>query len=387
MATTPVDPRVLAAMLPFYTEQFGNPASRTHAYGLAAAEAVEKARAQVADFIGARPREILFTSGATEANSLAIKGVLALSGMPRPHVVTCGTEHRAVLDTLRRLRGSGDIEVTEVGVNAEGEVDLGKLRAAMTNRTILLCLMAGNNETGTVHDLEAVSALVAEFEGRVLWHCDAAQAVGKIPLNARSLGIDLLSISAHKIYGPKGQGALFVRRRRPPIRLLPLQEGGGQERGLRSGTLNVPGIVGLGTACAIMTEEGAAEAQRVGFLRDCLQSGLECGVEESRPHSAGAQRLPGCLNMTFPGTDGTELMLALRDIALSAGSACSSGDSSPSHVLAAMGVDDTTAFSSLRFGIGRFTTEEEIDRTIGRISEEVGRLRLATRTRDSRSIE
>ena len=362
-------------MLPFFTERFGNPASRTHAFGWDAAAAVDLGRAQVAALLGARsPGEIVFTSGATEANNLAVKGVAEFHRETGNHIVTCATEHRSVLHCCEALEQRG-FELTYLPVDQSGLVDVDELRAAVTERTILLSVAAANNEIGTVQPLRAIGA-VAKEKG-ILWHCDAAQAVGKIPLDVQALGADLLSLSAHKIYGPKGVGALYVRSRRPRVRLLPQLHGGGQERNLRSGTSNVPGIVGLGQACALCQQEGEDERRRLVEMRDRLHQGLASHLDGIGLNGHPHERLPGCLNLSFAGIDGGALLTALHDAALSAGAACTSGDTVPSHVLRAIGVSNELAHASLRFGIGRFNRAEEIDYVVERVVEEVEGLRRA----------
>ena len=376
LATTPVDPRVLEAMWPYFTTHFGNPSSKTHAFGWSAAEAVDRARAQVAALIGAAPREIVLTSGATEANNLAIKGMAEANRDRGDHLVTCVTEHRAVLDVFAALERRG-FRVTRLPVDPAGSVDLERLEAALAERPVLLSLMAANNEIGTLQPLEEVGRLVAA--SGVIWHCDAAQAAGKVPVDIARLPVDLLSISAHKLYGPKGQGALFVRRRRPPLRLTPLIDGGGQERGLRSGTLNVPGIVGLGEACRLCAGEMSTDAVRIGALRDDLESRLLEGLAgQIRLNGDPCRRLPGALSVSFSGIHGSDLILALRDLAVSAGSACSSGSGDPSHVLRAIGCDAAAAAATLRFGIGRFNTAADIDCAARRTVHEARRLAAAS---------
>ena len=359
--------------MPFFTERFGNASSRSHAYGWDAAAAVEGARAQVASLIGATPREIVFTSGATEANNLAIKGAAEANRDRGDHLVTCVTEHHAVLDVFATLERQG-YRVSYVGVDANGLVDLARLQEALEDDAILLSTMAANNEIGTVAPLAQIGRLV-QAHG-IIWHCDAAQAVGKVTVDVAALPVDLLSMSAHKLYGPKGQGALFVRRQIPPLRLRPQIEGGGQERGLRSGTLNVPGIVGFGEACRLCAVEMPAEAARVGRLRDTLQDRLQEGLGEA-VHLNGhpTQRLPGALNVSFAGVHGSDLLTSLPDLALSSGSACTSGATSPSHVLRALGRDDSLAAAALRFGLGRFTTDADVAQAARRVIEEVERLR------------
>lgn len=370
MATTPVDRRVLAAMLPYFCDNFGNAASKTHQWGNEAAMAVERAREQVAVLLGARSREIIFTAGATESNNLALKGVAQYAGSG--HIITCQTEHKAVLDVCKTLEQRG-FALTYLGVDRDGCIDLDALDKAIREDTILVSLMAANNEIGALHPLAEIGAL-CKRRG-VLWHCDAAQAVGKVPLDVEKLGIDLLSLSAHKLYGPKGQGALYIRSRSPRVRLAAQTEGGSQERGLRAGTLNVPGIVGLGEACRLAQVELATERVRLLHLRTLLYSrlcGELVGIELNGPET---ERLPGNLSVCFTGVDGAELLVRLGDIALSSGSACASDSPVPSPVLAAMGRSPEQARSTLRFGLGRFTTEEDIDYVAGRVIDEVLRLR------------
>lgn len=370
MATTPVDPRVLADMLPYFGTHFGNAASKTHTFGVAAAAAVEQAREEVARLIGARAQEIVFTAGATEANNLAIKGAVqrAVHGA---HIVTCAIEHKAVLACCHTLEKQG-VEVTYLPVDRGGQIDLDQLAAAITQRTVLISLMAANNEIGVLQPLAAIGRLARERG--VLWHCDAAQAIGKVPIDVEALGIDLLSASGHKLYAPKGVGFLYVRSRKPRVRLQAQVEGGGQERGLRGGTLNVPGIVGLGRACQLGREEMPAEAARLGQMRQRLRAGLEAaGPLVVNGHAD--ERVPGNLNVSFPEVDGTELLLGLREIALSSGAACSSRTSAPSHVLKAIGASDDLARASLRFGLGRFNTMAEVEFVIDRTVAQVERLR------------
>ena len=370
MATTPVDPRVLADMLPYFGTHFGNAASKTHAFGVAAAAAVEQAREETARLIGARAQEIVFTAGATEANNLAIKGAVqrAVQGA---HIVTCAIEHKAVLACCHTLEKQG-VEVTYLPVDRGGQIDLDQLATAITQRTVLISLMAANNEIGVLQPLAAIGRLARERG--VLWHCDAAQAIGKVPIDVEALGIDLLSASGHKLYAPKGVGFLYVRSRKPHVRLQAQVEGGGQERGLRGGTLNVPGIVGLGCACQLGREEMPAEAARLGQMRQRLRAGLEAaGPLVVNGHAD--ERVPGNLNVSFPGVDGTELLLGLREIALSSGAACSSRTSAPSHVLKAIGASDDLARASLRFGLGRFNTMAEVEFVIDRTVAQVERLR------------
>ncbi|MEW6749511.1 MAG: cysteine desulfurase family protein [Candidatus Latescibacterota bacterium] len=373
MATTPADPRVVDAMLPYFGQRFGNPASRTHAFGWEAAEAVEEARASVASLLGARSaREVVFTSGATEANNLAIRGVVEL-GPGQPHIVTCATEHKSVLECCRSLERGG-CRLTVVPVDGHGIVDLDALAGALGPETVLVSIMVANNETGTLQPLEEIGRITRAHG--VVWHADAAQAAGKVALDlgGAEWGPDLLSLSGHKMHGPKGVGALYVRSRRPRVRLRPQVEGGGQERGLRAGTLNVPGIVGLGVACRLCAREMTAERERLEALRDLLLARLEVlGGVQLNGHPT--QRLANCLNVSFAGVDGARLITAFRDLAVSAGSACASGESTPSHVLRAMGVGEALASASLRFGLGRWTSVEEVDYAALRVVEEVRRLR------------
>jgi cysteine desulfurase len=380
-ATTPVDARVLDAMLPYFRDRFGNAASRNHVFGWEAGEAVEKARQQVAALIGARPTEIVFTSGATESDNLAVAGVVDFHRDRGDHVITVVTEHRAVLDTCRALERRGTARVTYVPVDRHGVVDPDRVRDAITDRTVLLSVMAANNEIGTLHPIEAIGRIAKERG--ILFHCDAAQAVGKIPVNVDAWGVDLLSLSAHKVYGPKGVGALYVRGRNPRVRLSPLSHGGGQERGMRSGTLNVPGIVGLGAACEIAGLEMAAEGERLLGLRERLCSGIMAQLDEVYLNGHPERRLPGNLNLSFAYVDGESLLMGLNGsgrgdqpaIAVSSGSACTSATLEPSYVLRALRVTDDLAHSSIRFGLGRFTTEDEIDRAVERVVAEVRRLR------------
>ena len=372
LATTPVDPRVLEAMLPYFTEHFGNASSKGHPYGWAAAAAVESARQQVALLIGASAREIIFTSGATEANNLAIKGAAAFYRDRGNHIVTCVTEHPAVLDCCSSLESVG-YRVSRVGVDRQGRIDLDELRDVVEDGTILVSVMVANNEIGTIQPMREIAALAREHGA--LMHCDAAQAAGKIPLDIDELGADLISISAHKMYGPKGKGALFVRARNPRVRLQAQIEGGGQERGLRSGTLDVPGIVGLGAACALARSEMEEEGARTTELRDYLHEGLAQRLQDVHLNGHPEHRLPGCLNLRLGDVDGSQLLVGLRDhVALSSGSACASGTSEPSHVLRAIGVTVVEAFASVRLGLGRFTTRQDVDTVIERVVEEFERL-------------
>jgi cysteine desulfurase len=369
-ATTRVDPRVLEAMLPLFTEKYGNPASKNHTFGWEADELVRIARGQVAELIAASPREIVFTSGATESNNLAIKGAAHASRPEGNHLITVATEHKAVLDPCKRLEHEG-FRVTILPVDRDGLIQPDQLLAAFTPETILVSVMAANNEIGVLQSLEFVGNL-CKTKG-TLFHCDAAQAVGKIPIDVEAMGIDLLSISAHKLNGPKGVGALYVRRR--DVRLEPQIDGGGHERGLRSGTLPAPLIVGFGKACAICQEEMQAEGARLLLQRERLRRGIMEQLPEVHLNGHPTRRLPGNLNLSFAGVKGEALLLALKDVAVSTGSACTTANLAPSHVLKAIGLDDELADASLRFGLGRFTTDEEIDYVVRHVVEQVERLR------------
>lgn len=369
-ATTPVDERVLNAMLPYFKEQFGNAASRTHPYGWAAEDAVDQAREQIASLINAQPKDIIFTSGATESDNLALKGVAAGSDKTC-HIITQATEHHAVLDPCQALQRQG-IEVTVLPVDKHGLIDLDDLKNAIQDNTLLVSIMMANNEIGTIQPLTEIGQLCNE-KG-IYFHTDAAQAIGKLPIDVETMGIDLLSISAHKLYGPKGVGALYVRSR-PRVRLVGQMDGGGHEKSMRSGTLNVPGIVGLGTACNIAQKEMAQENQRIQTLRDHLEQKLFDALDHISRNGHPEHCLSGNLNISFSAVDGESLLMGLRDVALSSGSACTSAALEPSYVLKAIGVSPDKAQSSIRFGIGRFNTEEEIDYVAQRIIEEVHRLR------------
>ena len=370
-ATTPVDPRVVEAMSPYFTETFGNAASRNHAFGWRAEEAVGSARSQIAGLIGAVSREIVFTSGATESNNLAIKGVAEMHAERGNHIVTCATEHRAVLDTCRRLEKQG-YRVSYMPVRRDGLVDLEKVRRALSDKTILISIMYANNEIGVIQPIAAIGQMARDHG--VLFHVDAAQAVGKIPLDVERDQIDLMSFTAHKMYGPKGIGALYVRRK-PRPRLSPQMDGGGHERGMRSGTLNVPGIVGFGRACELCQAELNEEADRLGLLRDKLKDGILNRIADVSINGSLEHRLPHNLNISFAHVDGESLLMGLNDMAVSSGSACTTDLPEPSHVLQALGVKNQLAHSSLRFGLGRFNTEEEVDYAIDRVAEVVSRLR------------
>jgi len=371
-ATTAVDPRVVEAMLPYFTEKFGNPASRNHEFGWKAEEAVETSRAQIARLIHASPREIVFTSGATESDNLAIKGVADAYRAEGNHIITQATEHKAVLDTCKRLEQSG-CEVTYLPVSKDGLIDLDELRRAITPKTILISIMHANNEIGVLQPIEEIGRLAKEKN--VLFHVDAAQSVGKIPVGVEKLGIDLLAISAHKIHGPKGVGALYVRRKNPRVELSPMMDGGGHERGMRSGTLNVPGIVGLGKACELCQKEMAGEGERLRALRDKLKDAVLGQLDDTSINGSMTHRLPGNLNLSFTGLEGDALLMGINDVAVSSGSACTSATLEPSYVLRALGVSEDLAHSSIRFGLGRFNTEEEVDYVAGRVVETVKRLR------------
>ncbi|MFN0152059.1 MAG: IscS subfamily cysteine desulfurase [bacterium] len=371
-ATTPVDPRVLDAMLPFLAENFGNASSKHHAFGWRAEEAVDAARDEVARAIGASEKEIVFTSGATESNNLAIKGVAAQAREKGRRIVTAVTEHKAVIDPLKRLEKEG-VDVVWLAVDGDGRISLDDLRAAVTPQTILITLMAANNEIGVLHPLAEIGRLAKERG--VLFHTDATQAVGKIAIDVESMGIDLLSLSAHKMYGPKGVGALYVRRREPRVRLAPMLEGGGQERGLRSGTLNVPGIVALGAACRISSEMMPDEGPRLARLRDRLYAGICARLDGVYLNGSLDARLPNNLNLSFACVEGESMLMAMDDVAVSSGSACTSASLEPSHVLRALGRGNELAHSSVRFGLGRFNTEQETDYVIEKIATVVTRLR------------
>jgi cysteine desulfurase len=371
-ATTPVDPRVLEAMLPFFGPRFGNAASRSHAFGWEAEKAVEVARARVAELAGAAPREIVFTSGATESDNLALKGVAESSRSRSAHFVTMTTEHKAVLDTLRHLERWG-CQVTRLGPARDGRLDLDHFRDALRPDTVLASIMYANNEVGVIQPVREIGAICRE-KG-VLFHCDAAQAYGKIPIDVVRDAIDLMSLSAHKLYGPKGVGALYVRRRVPRFALAAQMDGGGHESGMRSGTLNVPGIVGFGEAAAICAGEMETGAARLSALRDRLKARLEAELEGVAINGSMEHRLPGNLNASFSGVDGEALLLSLPDIALSTGSACTSAAVEPSYVLRELGVPGHLAHSSLRFGLGRFNTADEVEYAARRVIESVKKLR------------
>ncbi|TDQ06439.1 IscS subfamily cysteine desulfurase [Pedobacter metabolipauper] len=370
-ATTPLDPRVLEAMLPYFTNKFGNAASRNHAFGWVAEEAVDYSREQVAKLIGCTEKEIIFTSGATEADNLGIKGVFEMYQDKGNHIITVTTEHKAVLDTCKHLEKLG-AKVTYLKVKEDGLVDLQELEAAMTEQTILVTIMYGNNEIGVVQPVKEISAIAHKFGA--LFMTDATQAVGKIPVDVNADGIDLMAFSAHKMYGPKGVGALYVRRKNPRVKVTAQMDGGGHERGMRSGTLNVPGIVGLGKACELCRLEMDEEAKRLSGLRDKLESSLS-QMEESYVNGNVEHRLPHVANISFKYVEGEGLMMAMKDLAVSSGSACTSASLEPSYVLKSLGLSDDLAHSSIRFGLGRFTTEEEIDYAIENTKKAVNHLR------------
>lgn len=371
-STTPCDPRVVEAMLPYFTEKFGNSASRNHSFGWEAEEGVDTARKQIAKLINADSKEIVFTSGATESNNLALKGVAEMYREKGDHIITSSTEHRAVIDPAKSLEKKG-VKVTYLSVDKTGTVNPDDVRNAITDKTILISIMLANNEIGTINPIKEIGKIAKE-KG-VLFHCDATQGVGKIPVNVQELGVDLMSFSAHKIYGPKGIGALYVRRRAPRVRLAPMLDGGGHERGMRSGTLPVPLIVGFGKAAELSEQEMATESVRMMALRDRLKAGIMGAMEEVYLNGHPTERLPGNLNISFAYVEGEALLMGVKEIALSSGSACTSATLEPSYVLRALGVGSDLAHSSIRFGIGRFTTEEEVDYTIDRMLKAVNHLR------------
>jgi len=371
-ATTPVDPRVLEAMLPYFTERFGNPASRNHSFGWAAEEAVGTARKQVAKLIGAAAKEIIFTSGATESDNLAIKGAVEMYREKGNHVITAVTEHKAVLDSCKHLEKYG-YRITYLSVQKDGLIDLEDFKRAMDDKTILVTIMAANNEIGVLQPIAEIGKLC--HERGVLFHTDAAQAVGKMPIDVNKQNIDLMSVAAHKMYGPKGMGALYVRSKDPEVRLSAIIDGGGHERGMRSGTLNVPGIVGLGKACAIASEEMPREACHLAGFRNRLRAKIMTRVDHVYVNGSMEHRLPGNLNLSFANVDGESLLMGLKDIAVSSGAACASEKLEPSYVLKALGCEDELAQSSIRFGLGRFNTEAEVDYVADRVVETVQRIR------------
>ncbi len=371
-STTPCDPRVVETMLPFFTEKFGNSASRNHSFGWEVEEAVEQARKQIAHLIGADAKEIIFTSGATESNNLALQGIVAMYKEKGDHMITNATEHRAVIDTAKYLEKKG-VTVTFLSVDKVGMVSPDDVRNAITDKTILISVMLANNEIGTINPIAEIGKIAKE-KG-IIFHCDATQGVGKIPVNVQEMGIDLMSFSSHKIYGPKGVGALYVRRRAPRVRLEPMIYGGGHERGMRSGTLPAPLIVGFGKACELCEQEMAGEAIRLAKMRDRLQEGIMGAMEEVYLNGHPTERLPGNLNISFAYVEGEALLMGVKEIALSSGSACTSATLEPSYVMRALGVGSDLAHSSIRFGLGRFTTNEEIEYTIDRMLKAVTHLR------------
>ena len=371
-ATTRCDPRVVDAMLPYFTEDYGNAASRNHVFGWKAEEAVEEGREQIGRIIGASAKEMVFTSGATESNNLALKGVAAMYKKKGNHIITAITEHKAVLDPCKRLERDG-FQVTFLPVDRFGRVSPDDVAKAMTDKTILVSVMAANNEIGTLHPIKEIGKLCKQ-KG-VLFHTDAVQAVGKVPIDVNEMGIDLLSLSGHKIYGPKGIGALYVRKKDPRVRLDPIIDGGGHERGMRSGTLPVPSIVGLGKACELCQNEMPVEVPRLLRLRERLRAGIMDQLPETYVNGHPTERLPGNMNISFAYVEGEALMMGVKDVALSSGSACTSASLEPSYVLRALGVGDELAHSSLRFGLGRFNTEEEVDFVIEDVKRAVNHLR------------
>ncbi|MBI5410842.1 MAG: IscS subfamily cysteine desulfurase [Nitrospirae bacterium] len=372
-STTPMDPRVLETMLPYFCEKFGNAASRNHPFGWEAEEAVESARQQIAKLIHADAKELVFTSGATESDNLAIKGVLEMYKEKGDHIITSLTEHRAVLDTAKSLESKKGIKVTYLPVDKYGMVNPEDVRNAITDKTILISIMMANNEIGTINPIKEIGKIAKE-KG-VLFHCDATQGVGKIPVNVQEMGIDLMAFSAHKLYGPKGVGALYVRKKAPRVRLAPIIDGGGHERGMRSGTLPVPLIVGFGKACELCEQEMPTESVKLAALRDRLQDGIMKHLDEAYLNGHPTQRLPHNLNISFAYVEGESLLMGVKEIALSSGSACTSATLEPSYVLRALGVGSDLAHSSIRFGLGRFNTVEEVDYTAKRIIEIVTKLR------------
>jgi cysteine desulfurase len=371
-ATTRMDPRVLESMLPYFTEKFGNAASRNHEFGWEAEKAVDNARKQIADLIGATAKEIIFTSGATESDNLAIKGVAEMYAEKGNHIITAATEHKAVLDTCKKLEKHG-YRVTYLPLKGDGLIDLDMLKESFTDKTILVTIMYANNEIGVIQPIAEIGKM-CRARG-VLFHTDGVQAIGKVPVDVNKDNIDIMSITGHKLYGPKGVGALYVRRRNPRVQMTAQMDGGGHERGMRSGTLNVPGIVGLGEACAIAQREMPEEMKRMRFLRDKLKSKLEAGLDEVFINGSMEHRLPQNLNMSFLYVEGESLLMGINDVAVSSGSACTSATLEPSYVLKALGLGDDLAHSSIRFGIGRFNTEEEIDYVADKVIDVVRKLR------------
>jgi cysteine desulfurase len=371
-ATTPLDPRVLQTMLPYFTDKFGNAASRNHSFGWAGEEAVENARQQVASLINATPKEIIFTSGATESDNLMIKGVAEMYREKGNHIITQAIEHKAVLDTCKNLEKHG-FEVTYLPVQKDGRVDPEDVRKAIKPTTILICIMYANNEIGVINPIAEIGKIAKERG--IIFAVDGVQAVGKVPVDVQKDNIDLLAISAHKLYGPKGVGALYVRRRNPRVQLSAIIDGGGHERGMRSGTLNVPGIAGLGKACELCQQEMATESVRLAGLRDRLRAGLEAKLDEVFINGSMEHRLPNNLNMSFAYVEGESLLMGINDVAVSSGSACTSATLEPSYVLKALGVGEDLAHTSIRFGLGRFTTQEEVDYVVDKMVQVVTKLR------------
>jgi cysteine desulfurase len=372
-STTPLDPRVLEEMIPYFTQKFGNAASRSHVFGWTAEEAVDYARERIAKLVGAQSeKEIVFTSGASESDNLALKGVAEFYKDKGNHIVTTVIEHKAILDTCKRLEKEG-FEVTYLGVGQDGRVDPDDVKRALTDKTILVSVMLANNEIGTVQPLEEIGKLTRERG--ILFHSDAVQGVGKVPFDVQKMNVDLASITAHKMYGPKGVGALYVRRSKPRVRLVAQMDGGGHERGMRSGTLNVPGIVGFGKACAILQDESAKDNARILALRERLRTKLQGALDECYVNGTLEHRLPGNLNISFNFVEGEAMMMAIKDVAVSSGSACTSASLEPSYVLRALGVGDELAHSSIRFGLGRFNTEEEVDYVAELVTAKVKHLR------------
>jgi cysteine desulfurase len=371
-ATTPMDPRVFEVMKPYFLQTFGNAASRNHSFGWEAEEAVEKSRKQIASLIGATAKEIVFTSGATESNNLALKGVAEMYAEKGNHIITAATEHKAILDTCKRLEKHG-IRVTYLPVQTNGLIDLDQLQAAITDKTILISIMYANNEIGVIQPIAELGK-IAKSKG-VLLHTDATQAVGKVPVNVIKDNVDLMSLSGHKMYGPKGVGALYVRRKSPRVQITAQMDGGGHERGMRSGTLNVPGIAGLGEACALCQAEMPEESKRMAFLRDKLRDKLQAELDETYINGTMEHRLPNNLNISFAYVEGESLLMGINDIAVSSGSACTSATLEPSYVLKALGAGDDLAHSSIRFGLGRFNTEEEVDYVGAKVIDVVKKLR------------
>jgi len=371
-ATTPLDPRVLEAMMPYFTDKFGNAASRNHSFGWSAEEAVESARQQVASLIGATAKEVIFTSGATESDNLMIKGVAEMYREKGNHIITQAIEHKAVLDTCKNLEKHG-FEVTYLPVQKDGRVSPEDVRKAIKPATILICIMYANNEIGVINPIQEIGKIAKEHG--IVFAVDGVQAVGKIPVDVQKDNIDLLAISAHKLYGPKGVGALYVRRRNPRVQLSAIIDGGGHERGMRSGTLNVPGIVGLGKACELCQQEMAQESVRLAGLRERLRAGLEAKLDEVFINGSMEHRLPNNLNMSFAYVEGESLLMGINDVAVSSGSACTSATLEPSYVLKALGVGEDLAHTSIRFGLGRFTTQEEVDYVIDKMVQVVTKLR------------